>query len=155
MARSIRANDRGGLRKAVALEHRHTHSAEILLEFDVEQGATSHKELHPASEIIPHSLEYELVEEPHQRLPPAYVQAAAVVVLLVVLHCVVKGEVVEFLHGRALCPDCGLYALLEVAGYGRDREHNHRTGLLYSHRYILEGGQGRLARRYGSDAGTV
>ena len=119
MAGRVGGDDRGRLGHAVALEHRNADGAEISLKLDVQKRAASHKELHPAAESLTDLLEYDLVEQGHQRLLPKLKDAATVVIFLVVGDCEVEGVVVEFLDLRSLLVDGGLNVFLEVAGKRR------------------------------------
>ncbi len=129
MACGVGADDRGGLGKTVSLEHGHSHSAEEFLELDVQEGAAADEELHPAAEAFTDLLEENLVEEVYERLSPPGAACSAVVVFLIVLDCILDGEVEELLHGGAFLLDAGLDVLLEVSGKGRNGEHHVRTGL--------------------------
>ena len=145
MAFGVGADNRSRLSEAVALEHRHTHGAEESLKFDVQQGAASNEEAHPAAESFADILENELVEEPHKRLSPPVQYSAAVVVFLVISNGIAYREVEEFLDGGAFGLDAVFDILLEVAGQRGHRKHNVRTGLLDGDGHVAKGSEGVLA----------
>ena len=155
MAGRIGGNDRSGLRKAVALEHRNADGAVITLELNVKQGAATDEELHAAAEILAYCLENQLVKEGDERLLPDLENAAAVVILLVVGNSEVQCEIVELLHLRTLGLDGSLDILLEIAGKSRNRKHHVRAYFLDSHRDIAESSHRGLSDRYCSDTAAV
>ena len=155
MAGRVGGDDRGRLGHAVALEHRNADGAEISLKLDVQKRAAAHEELHPAAESLSDFLEYDLVEQGHQRLLPQLEETAAVVVLLVVGDREVEGVVVELLDLRPLLVDRGLDVLLEVARQSGNRQHHVRTDLLDRYRNIPERRQRIGSDRNCGDAAAV
>ena len=151
----VGGDDRGRLGNAVALENRNSDGIEIPLELDVQKGAATDEELHPASEIFTDFREYDLVEQGDERFLPALEEATAVVIFLIVGNGKLESEIVELLDSRAGLPDTGLYVLLEVAGKSRNREHDVRSDLLDGHRHVLQCGQRVGSDRYGGDAAAV
>ena len=151
----VGTDDRRGLGQAIALEHRHSHSAEEALQLDVQQRAAAHEKAHTPAKTLAYLLEDKLVEEHHQRLAPGHVQAAAIVVFLVVGDGIPDREVEEFLHLRAFGLDAAFDVFLEIAGQCRHGEHGVRPRLPDGRRHVLEGGQRVLADRHEGDAAAV
>ena len=97
----VGGDDRGRLGDAVALENRNSDGIEIPLELDVQKGAATDEELHPASEIFTDFREYDLVEQGDERFLPALEEATAVVIFLIVGNGKLESEIVELLDSRA------------------------------------------------------
>ena len=131
-------NDRGSLRKAVALEHRNADGAVVSLELDIQKRTAAHEEHHPAAESLTYILEDDFVEESHKRFFPELEESASIVILLIIGNGQVQCEVVEFLHLRTLGLDSRLNILLEVTCECRNRKHHVRSYLLDGHRDILK-----------------
>ena len=151
----IGADDGRSFGESVSLEHRHADGAEETLEFNVEEGSASHKEFHASAEVLAHSLEYQFVEDPHQRPAPAHCQASAIVIFFIIGDCVLYCKIEKLLNSRALRFDCSLYVLLEIARQSRHRQHHVRTGFPDGGRYIPERGKCVLSDRHESNASSV
>ena len=134
--RSIGRDYRSSFRKAVTLVHRYAYGVIISLQVYIEQCASAHEELHLSSEPLTDVAENELVEQSHQRLFPQLQEPSFIIAFLIIGNGEIQGEVVQFLHGRALSLDSRFDVFLEILRQGRYTQHHSRLQFLDTHRNV-------------------
>ena len=154
MSHGVGTNDGCRFAKSIALEHWHTHSAEIALQLNVQQCTTAHEEAHSAAKAFAYGLEYDLVKELYE-WPAPCLPTATIPVLFVVFDGIVEGKLIESLYGFAFGFNACLNVLAEVTRQRRHREHQHGAYLFDSNRDILERSDSGPADRHSRNATAV